>query len=191
MTEAGSGKGSEGWKIFFRNHWKLFLLSVLGAIVAGIGAILVFLWFVGNAQLTGLIPVTLGLWTMGNLVSFFLNLIFWEALLIGIPVILVVVAVWLWWRKLPDEEKKEYRFFGNRSRATSGGNAMSILIFIAFCLKIYIDGNWNVAFATWTFDYLVYSMLSVLIWVLIIFGIPIAIGLIWWLTAGRNRRGSM
>ena len=36
-------------------------------------------------------------------------------------------------------------------------------------------------FATWTVDYVVYSMLSILIWIVVIFGIPIAIGIIWWI----------
>jgi hypothetical protein len=74
------------------------------------------------------------------------------------------------------------------SRSTSGGNAVSLLVFIAFCIKIYLDGNWNVAIATWTFDYLVYSVLSALIWILIIFGIPIAIGVIWWMSRGMRMR---
>ncbi|MGD0817230.1 MAG: hypothetical protein ABR986_02380 [Methanomassiliicoccales archaeon] len=181
MLETGSEHGSEGWKKFYRNHWKIFLLLVVGAILASVGAILVLLWFVGNAQSTGMVPTTLGIWTMGNLVTFWLNLIFWEVLLIGVPVILAVVATWLWWKKLPYEEKKEYRLFGTRSRTTNGSNAISLLVLIAFCIKIFLDGNWNVAFATWTFDYFVYSMLSALIWVLAIFGIPMAIGIIWWI----------
>lgn len=159
----------------------MFGLFVAVAILASVGTILAFLWFVGNAQSTGLVPTTLGLWTLGNLVTFLLNLIFWEVLLIGVPVILVAVVIWLWWKKLPPEEKKEYRFFRNRSRTTNGGNAVSLLVFIVFCIKVFVDGNWNVAFATWTFDYLVYSMLTALIWVLIILGIPLALGIIWWL----------
>jgi hypothetical protein len=55
------------------------------------------------------------------------------------------------------------------------------LFFVAFCIKVFVDGNWNVAFATWTLDYVVYSMLWILIWILIIFGIPVAIGVIWWI----------
>ena len=121
---------------------------------------------------------------MGHIVTFLLHLIFWEAILIGIPVILAAVVGWLWWKKLPDDEKEEYKrehLFGKRSRRTEGGEGISFLIFIVFIIKIYLDGNWNVAFATWTFDYLVYSCLWALIWVLIIFGIPIVIGGTWWL----------
>jgi len=55
------------------------------------------------------------------------------------------------------------------------------LVNIGFIVKVYLDGNWDVPFATWEFDYLVYSYLWVLFWIVIIFGIPIAIGATWWL----------
>ena len=181
MAETESENGSEIWKKFLRKHWNMVVLFVVGAILASVGAILVFFWFVGNAQYTGLIPTTLDQWTMGYLVTLLLRVIFWEVLFIGVPVILAAVAIfWLWWKKLPDEEKKEYAP-ARRARSTSEGGGISLLVFIAFCIKVFTDGNWNVAFATWTFDYLVYSWLSALIWVLIIFGIPIVLGIIWWI----------
>jgi len=189
MAETESESGSEIWKKFLRKHWNMVVLFVVGAILVSIGAILVYLWFVGDAQLTGLVPTTLDLWTMGYLVTFLLHVIFWEVLLIGVPVILAAVAGWLWWKKLPDEEKKEYHFFGTRSRAESGGGgSISLLVLIAFCIKVFNDGNWNVAFATWTFDYLVYSLLSTLIWILIIFGIPIVLGIIWWIRREMKKK---
>ena len=107
-------------------------------------------------------------------------MIFWELLFIGVPAIIGAVAGWQWWKRLPDEEKKEYHLFGKRSRTTGGGGGVSALLMIAFAIKVYIDGNWNVAIATWTLDYVVDSMISILIWSLIIFGIPAGvIGLIW------------
>jgi len=184
MVETELENGEKIWKKFLRKHWNIVVLFVVGAILVSIGAIFVYLWVVGDAQLTGLVPATLDLWTMGYIVTFLLHLIFWEAILIGIPVILAAVVGWLWWKKLPDDEKEEYKrghLFGKRSRRTEGGEGISFLIFIVFIIKIYLDGNWNVAFATWTFDYLVYSCLWALIWVLIIFGIPIVIGGTWWL----------
>jgi len=108
-------------------------------------------------------------------------LIFWELLFIGIPAIIGAVAGWQWWKRLPEEEKKEYQFFGKRSRTTSGGSGVSLLFFIAFCIKVFIDGNWNVAIASWTLDYVVGSMVTILVWTAIIFGIPAAIGVIWWI----------
>jgi len=183
---ASETKLSEIWKIFLRKHWSMLASFVVGAILVSIGAILVYLWYVGYAQLTELVPATLGLWTMGYLVTFLLHVILLPFLLIGVPIILATVAIlWQWWKKLPDEEKKEYKRahfpFGTRSRTTNEGSGISLLIFIAFCIKVYIDGNWNVAFATWTWEYVVYSYLSILLWGLIIFGIPIALGIIWWI----------
>ena len=177
--------GEKIWKKFLRTHWKMLVLFIVAAILALIGAILVFLWFVGDAQLTGLVPATLDLWTMGHFVTFLLNLILWEVLFIGVPVILAIVAIiFLWWKKLPDGEKKEYRrghLFGKRSHRSDGSGGISFLVFIVFIIKVFTDGNWNVPFATWTFDYLVYSWLWALFWVLIIFGIPIVIGGTWWI----------
>jgi hypothetical protein len=182
MTETESENGYEGWKKFLRKHLNMVALFVVAVILASFGAIYVFMWFVRDSQSIGLVPRTLGLWTMRHLVTFILYAIFWELLLIGIPVALAAVAGWLWWRRLPSDEKKDYHFFGTRSRATSGGGgAASLLFFVAFCIKVLIDGNWNVAIATWTLDYVVYSMLWILIWILVIFGIPAAIGVIWWI----------
>jgi hypothetical protein len=182
MEETESEKGSEAWKKFLRKHLSMVALFVVAVILASVAAIYVFLWFVGNAQSSGMVPTTLGQWTMRHLITFIIYAIFWEFLLIGIPVVLAAVAGWLWWRTLPSDEKREYHFFGKGSRTTSGGGgAVSLLLFIAFCIKVYIDGNWNVAIGTWRLDYIVYSLLWILIWIVIIFGIPIAIGVIWWI----------
>jgi hypothetical protein len=173
------------WKKFLRNHWKIFVLFVVGAILAVVGAIFVYLWFVGDAQLTGLVPSTLGLWSMGHLVAFLIYLILWEILLIGVPLILAVAAIiFLWWKKLPDEEREEYKrkhLFGKSSRRSQGGEGISFLIFILFIIKVYLDGYWDVPFADWKFNYLVYTCLTAFLWVLIIFGIPILLGIIWWI----------
>ena len=177
--------GNKIWKKFLRKQWKMVVLFIVGAILASIGATLVCLWVVGEVQLAGLVPATLGLWSMGHLVTFLLRLVFWEVLIIGVPVILAAVAIiFLWWKKIPDRERREYRrghLFGTRSRTTSGKDVLSPLVFIAFCIKVFLDGNWNVAFGTWTFDYVVYSFLWALIWVLIIFGIPMVLGGTWWI----------
>jgi drug/metabolite transporter superfamily protein YnfA len=192
MVELESEHDEKIWKKFLRKHWKMLVLFVVAAILAIAGAILVFLWFVGDAQVTSLVPATVGLWTIGYLVTFLLHLIFWEVLFIGIPVIITVAAIYfLWWKKIPDEERKEYRrrhLFGKSSRRTDGGGAISLLVNIVFIIKVYLDGNWNVPFATWTFDYLVYSYLWALIWILIIFGIPILLGGTWWIRREMKKK---
>ena len=173
------------WKKFLRKHWQMCVLFIVVAISAAVGAILVFLQIVGDAQLSGLVPATLDLWSMGYIVTFLLHLIFWEFIFIGIPVIIAAAVIYfLWWKQLPDKERKEYRdghLFGKRSRGTDASGGISFLVFIVFCIKVYLDGNWGVAIATWEFDYLVYSYLWALIWILIIFGIPMALGGIWWI----------
>ena len=118
--------------------------------MAFIGAVYVFLWFVANAQSTGLVPATLGMWSMGNMISFILHAIFWELVLIGIPVAIGAILGWQWWKRLPEEEKREYTLFGKGSRSSRAGGAVSPLLFIAFAIKVYIDGNWNMAISTWT-----------------------------------------
>ncbi len=127
---------------------------------------------------------------MGHMVTFILYALFWELLFIGIPVGIGAVAGWQWWKRLPTEEKKEYHF-GKRSRTTGGGGGVSLLFFIAFCIKVFIDGNWNVAISTWTLDYVVGSMITILIWTAIILGIPMAIGLIWWIHHEMNKKPSV
>ena len=186
--ENRSQMDSENWRKFLGRHWKVVALFAVGAILVLIGAIYFFLWFVSDAQSTGLVPASLALWTMGHLVTFLLNLIFWEILLIGIPVIIGAIAGWMWWKKLPIEERKEYRFFGKRTKAASGGNGFSLLLFIVFCIKISLDGKWNVPISTWTFDYLVNSMIVALVSILIIFGIPAAIGIIWWINHEMKKK---
>ena len=145
-----------------------------------VGAIYVFLWFVGNAQSSGMVPATLGLWTMANLVTFILYAIFWELLLVGVPAAIAAVIGWQWWRRLPDGERSGCHL-GGRSRS-AGGGGISLLLFIAFCIKVFIDGKWNAPIATFTLDYIVGSVITILVWGLIIFGIPAAIGLVWWIS---------
>jgi hypothetical protein len=164
-------------------------LFIAAVILAAVGAILVFLWFIGNAQSTHLVPTILGLWSMRHLVTFIIYAVFWELVLIGIPVAIAAVAGWLWWRRLPTEGKMEYHFLGKGPRrASGGGGAASLLFFIAFCIKVYIDGNWNTAIGAYTLNYVVYSILSILIWVVIIFGIPAAIIAIWWISREVTRK---
>jgi hypothetical protein len=184
--EIESEKGSDGRK-FMRKHWNIVAVFIAAAVLAFIGAVYVFLWFAGNAQSTGLVPSSLGLWTMGHTVNFILHAIFWELLLIGIPVAIGAIVGWQWWRRLPEEEKREYHLFGKGSRSSRAGGAVSPLLFIAFAIKVYVDGNWNTAIASFTLDYVVGSMITILVWIAAIVAIPATIGLIWWIRHEMNK----
>jgi hypothetical protein len=178
---------SSNWMKFIRKHSGIFALFVIALILAVAGAIYVFWWFTGNAQTTDLVPSSLGFWSMANIVIFILHLILWELLFIGIPAIIGAVIGWQWWRRLPDEEKKEYHLSGGRSRSRDAGGAISPLLFIAFAIKVYVDGNWSVAISTYTLDYVVGSMIAILAWIAVIFGIPMAIGAVWWIRREINK----
>jgi hypothetical protein len=187
MTEETSVEKDSDWKEFIRKHWGIVAVFVVAAALALAGAIYVFWWFAGNAQSTRLVPSTLNLWTMDNVVMFILHLIFWELVLIGIPVAVGATIGWQWWKRLPPKEK-EYHLFGKGSRSGNAGGAMSLLLFIAFIIKVYVDGNWNVAISTWTLDYVVGSMITILIWIATIFAIPATIGVLWWIHHELNKK---
>lgn len=170
-----------GWRVFARRHLGAIGVFVTAAVLIVAWAVYVFWWFTGNAQSTGLVPGSLGLWTTGNLISFILYSIFWEALLVGIPVAAGGVVAWLWWKRLPFEERTGPRMRG-RSKSAGGSGGISLFFFIAFCIKVYLDGNWDVPIATFTLNYVVGSMITILEWIAVIFGIPAAIALTWWLS---------
>lgn len=173
------------WKKFLKKHWQMFALFIVIIVAAIIGAIYVFINFVGDAQASGLVPEMLGLWSMGHMITFFLHLLLWEVIFIGIPVLIAFGTIYgLWWKNLPEKERKEYKdgklFTGKRSR-TDGGQFVSFLVFIVFAIKIFYDGNWGVPIATWSFDYLITSCLWSIFWIAIVFGIPMLIGGTWYL----------
>ena len=188
MTQKNEIEKDSEWGKFIRKHWKMVATFVIAGILIFIGSIYVFLWFTKDAQTTGLVPSTLGLWTMGNIVSFILHLIFWEVIFIGIPAIVGAVASWQWWKRLAEQEKKEYHLSGKSSRASRAGGAISPLLFIAFAIKVYVDGNWNVAISTYALDYVVGSVITILVWIVAIFGIPATIGTIWWIRHEMNKK---
>lgn len=168
--------GTEWWR-FLKRHGGAFAAFVVGAALLVAWAVYVFWWFTGSAQSNGLVPSSLGLWTMGNLVNFIIYSIFWEALLVGIPAVAGAIVAWMWWRRLPYDEKTGLHF--GKRRNSAGGGA-GFLFFIAFALKVWVDGNWSVPISSYTLNYVVGSMITILAYVAVIFGIPIAIGLTWW-----------
>jgi len=188
MTEQTEVEESSRWSKILRKHWPAFTAFIAATILAFVGAVYVFVWFTGNAQLTGLVPTTLGMWTMSNIVSFILHGLFWELVLIGIPVAIGAIIGWQWWKRLPDEEKKAHNLFGKRSKSSRGGGVIPILLSIAFAIKVYVDGNWNLAISSWTLDYTVGSMITILAWLVAIVAIPATIGIIWWIRHEMNKK---
>jgi len=169
-------------KKFLTRHWKMTLLMIVVIAVAAIVAIFVFLWVVADAQATGLVPVTLGQWTVGYLVIFILNVILWELVFLAswvIPIVLVIY--YLWYKKLPDKERKEYEG-KHRRKSAEEGSGFSCFVGVIWLVLVWIGGKWNLAFQEWTFNDWVYSWLAACLWGLLVVGILGSMYIIWCLT---------
>ncbi|MDG7008538.1 MAG: hypothetical protein JRN06_09905 [Nitrososphaerota archaeon] len=156
------------------------------AVVFGVAMVLasawggyVFWWFAGNAQSSGLVPSALGLWTVGHPLTFIIYAVFWELLLAGVPVVIGIALAWRWWTGLSAGERRA-RLFCRSGRGGRRGGGVSFLLFLGFCLKVYLDGNWDAPIATFSLNYVVGSMIAIIAWVAVIFGIPATIVLVWW-----------
>ena len=171
---------SENWKKFLKNHLSMLIFWITAAIVAAIGAVFVYQWFAAEVQSTNMVPSILGQWSLAHMITFILHLVFWELLIIGIPIVIVAILGWLWWKQIPTEERNEYKFFGTGTKSERGGGGCSFLFFVTFCIKVYIDGNWDMPIGTWTLEYVIDSVITLLFWGAIIIGIPaIIIGLLY------------
>lgn len=187
MTTPIQPQQDANWGKFMRKHWSAFTIFIVAAVLAVAGAVYVFIWFTGDAQATGLVPSSLGLWSMANLVTFILHAIFWELVLVGIPSAVSAGLGYMWYRRLPEEEKSHYHLTGKSSRSRNAGGVVSPLLFIAFALKVYVDGNWSVAISSYSLDYVVGSMVTILLWIVAIFAIPAVVGLVWWIRYEMNK----
>ena len=172
--------GGKAWKQFVRRHRTVTLLGVAGIAAAALAALLVFLWVVANAQATGLVPSRLGLWTAGHVLSFILNAILWELLLVASWVIVLGAAAYLlWYRKLPEGERREYEGGGRRRKSARQNGGFSFFVGLVWFLLVWIDGKWNLAFQSWTFNDWVYSWIAAGLVLLLIVGVPGTLYIVW------------
>ncbi|MHA1650207.1 MAG: hypothetical protein ACTSYB_08435 [Candidatus Helarchaeota archaeon] len=187
MSASEEEINDEVWKKFLRKHLQVVLFIIIVGIGVVIGGIFVFLWVVENSQKLGLVPTALGQWTIGHTVTFILEVILWEFIFIGIPLIIVAVITVYWWHKLPDDEREEYerepKKKGPRRRLIlgSGSGLISLTVFLTWLIIVWNDGMWNIAFQNWTINYLVYSTLTAILWDLLIIGIPVTIIVFLWI----------
>ena len=111
----------------------------------------------------------------------------------GIPTGLFFgVGGYIFWSRLPDEEKQEHKARdkkeSHKKRNAGGGGGGSFFLFIAYCIYMGIQGNYYAPFGSQPYSYWVYSWFLTIMWILIIFGIPICIILlIVYLTVWRKK----
>ena len=158
------------WKLL-RKYWKYLAVFVIGGVIAFIGGIFVFFWYVGISAVGGQGTWTIDQFTIGNIVRWVIFLILFELAIIGIPVAVILggLAIW-WWIKLPQEDKDQFRNRKTRKRETGGGG-FSFLTAIVFLILVFIHGNWNTPLGALPYSYLVFTWL----WACIISIIPFAI----------------
>lgn len=180
---------------FLRKHWRATLLMIGAGAGAAIAGILVFLWVVADAQATRLVPAGLGEWTVGYVFAFMVSVILWELILVGSWAIPVVIVVFFqWYKKLPDEERKKFegepkKKWPRRGMSTGGGDGgFGLLVFITWLIIVWVDGKWNLAFQSWTFDDWIYTGLAAILWDLLIIGIPAGIFFVWWIRREMKRQ---
>ncbi len=159
------------WKLL-RKYWKYLAVFVIGGIVAFIGGIFVFFWYVGTSAVGGQGTWTIDQFTIGNIVRWVIFLILYELAIIGIPtaVILGGLAFW-WWKNLPQEEKDQFESKKSRRKDAGSGGGFSILTAIIFLIIIFVQGNWNTPLGALSYSYLVFTWLWACIFTIIPFGI--------------------
>ncbi len=178
--EAGRAAAEAAWKGFVRRHWRLVLAAVGGIAAAVVAALAVFLWVVANTQANGLVPTRLGDWSVGSIVTFLLNLILWELLLVASWVIpSAAAAFFLWYKKLPEEERRAMEGAPRRGRAAGGGGGVSFFVALIWLLIVWSDGRWDLALRNWTVNELVDSWIAACLVVLLVGGVPALLYLGW------------
>lgn len=188
MSESIESSNEAAWKEMLRDHWKIGIVIVAGLVVAFIGALFVFLWRVNRAPVDLGAPVMIGDWTVGLCLNFLFNIILWEFLLVGLPVIAAAIVIFaLWWNKLPAEKKEKYKSnphkkaHRKRTKAEGGGGVVSFIVTIIWLIIVWNNGYWNTPFSAWILTIWVNFMLQAFLWFLLVAGTPLLIGGIWWL----------
>ncbi|MFX1562967.1 MAG: hypothetical protein ACFFDP_06635 [Promethearchaeota archaeon] len=175
----------EAMKKFLRKHTKMALAIIGVIVVAAIVAVFTFLKVAADAQILGLVPTTLGLWSVGICYGFVITVLIWELIFVVswlIPIL--VVTFGYWYRKLPKEERKEYGLSPKRGadpRRTEGGGVFSFFVAVVWLIIVWITNRWDLAFQSWTFNDWIYSWLTACLWILIPLVIAGTIYFIWWI----------
>ena len=83
------------------DHWKLFALLVIVCFFAVVGAVMVLFWHIDVSPAGAMGTATVGEWTLAWVWEFFIFLMIWELIFVGIPIAIVVGLVYqFWWKKL-------------------------------------------------------------------------------------------
>jgi len=168
------------WKNKIKEHMYAFVIMVIAGVCVIAGILIVLFWFIGASPLGGYGTWTFNQWSLSTLILFVLFLVLFELLFVGVPTGLFFgIGGYLWWRRLPAEEKQEFKDREKKEKHTKrnwgGGGGFSFFIFIAYCIYIAVDGRFDATFGSEPYTYWVYSWFLTIMWILIVLGVPAGI----------------
>ena len=159
----------------------MLILCIAAIVILSIIAVNVVIWHIQTSPIGNYGNATFDQWSLDWIVRFFIMLILWELIFVGLPAGLIFgLGGYLWWQRLTDEEKSKFKEEDKKNHKARGAGGFGLFMFIAYCIYIAIDGNYYAPFGSQPYSYWVYSYLLTIGWLLIIVGIPAAIaGLIY------------
>ncbi len=180
MENSNDLSAEQFWKDFIKKHTNAFIVFIIACVCVIIGALLVLFWIIEVNPFVDPQTGYINNWTLNYIVGFCIQLFLAELLFVGVPAgLLFSIGGYLWLRKLPEDEKQEFKDREkketHRKRDYGGGGGFGFFMFIAYCIYIAVDGNYNTPFGNKSWGYWIYSWFLTVMWILIVLGIPAAI----------------
>ena len=167
------------WKGMIRKHWVGFLILVLVCIGFFIVFFAIMLAYVAGSAIGGYGAWFLTDFSVGTGILWLLVLFGWELLLGVLPfggLFLLILGIY-WAVILSEEDKAAIKARDRKKkkyRKTEGGG-FSFLITIAFLIVVAVEGNWLTPVGSLPYSYWILAYLTGIIYVCLIFGIPILV----------------
>ena len=180
-------------KVFLRNvavqYW--YFVLIFGLIIIGgiIGFILILNEYIDTSAIGGQGTWTFEKFSMGTGVEWIIFLFFWPLLIIGVPALVVTgfIAAIIWYEVFNSGLKEEIKFRSKREeekrrrfgKTSESSGLFGFFMFVGVCVYIALDGNWMTEFGNLNLRYFVDAWIAVFLWFIIICGIGVAIGTMW------------
>ena len=187
----------EFWAKLAIKYW--YFIAIFGLLLVGaiIGFILTLDWYIDTSAIGGNGTWTFDQFSLGTAVVWCIFAFLWIFLIVVLPTLGVagIIVALIWYVVLPPEvkeeiktrSKKEEEHKKKRGRKTGGGGGFSFIMFIGVCIYVAVQGHWLTPFGDLTYRYFIDAWITVFVWILIIFGIPLAIIAIIWFVRKYGR----